>query len=395
MALQDRLHPTDLVGGALQEIHCGLIHTSILPQDRSARHRELRLLAPEQKDATEAGSMCSMRVTPALLLATVAISCAREADTFLVFGETMGTTWQLSLRAGADGRAAYHLVQEQVDLVEGLMSPWVPESDLSRFALAGAEVSVPVSVETMEVVLLARATWEVTDGAFDPTIGALVEASGFGVAEEEKDESTRRASMEDVGFKAIEIDVEARTLRKARAGVRLDLSAVAKGYAVDRAAAALSEAGYEAFFFELGGEVFAKGGNGERDDWVVGIEAPSEDPLAPRRVFTSLYVTGVGVATSGDYRNLRELNGELQSHLFDPRTGEPVSRELGSVTVIAPDCATADAYATAAMVMGLERGLEWLESTHDVEAIFIARGAEGELSSHQTSGAEALLREGS
>jgi len=339
--------------------------------------------------------MGPMRVTSALFIASVALSCAREADTFVVFGETMGTTWQLSLRAGADGRAAYHLVQDEVDLVEGLMSPWVPESELSLFALAGAEVPVPVSGETMEVVLLARETWEVTDGAFDPTIGALVEASGFGVADETQTESSRRAAMEDVGFNAIEIDAEAGTLMKSRPGVRLDLSAVAKGYAVDRAAAALSEAGYEDFFLEVGGEVFARGGNGERDGWVVGIEAPSADPLSPRRVFTSLHVTGVGVATSGDYRNLRELNGELQSHLFDPRTGEPVSKALGSVTVIAPDCATADAYATAAMVLGLEAGLEWLESVPDVEAVFISRSAEGDLSEHPTSGAEALLAEGS
>ena len=334
-----------------------------------------------------------MRVTKALLLATVALSCSREPATFLVFGETMGTTWQLSLPAGADGRAAYHLVQEQVDQVEGLMSPWLPLSDISRFAQAGAGELVSVSAETMEVVLLARETWQETDGAFDPTIGALVEASGFGVSQDAQEESSRRDAMQDVGFNAIEVDVEARTLRKARAGVRLDLSAVAKGYAVDRAQAALTEAGFEAFFLEVGGEVFARGGSGVRDDWMVGIEAPSADPLAPRRVFTSLYVTGVGVATSGDYRNLRELNGELQSHIFDPRTGEPVSKALGSVTVIAPDCATADAYATAAMVMGLDRGMEWLESIPDVEAVFISRGAGGDLSKHLTAGAEALLRE--
>ena len=335
-----------------------------------------------------------MRATIALLLATVALSCSREPDTFLVFGETMGTTWQLSLRTGADGWAAYHLVQEQVDLVEGLMSPWVPESDISRFAQARPGEEVPVSEEVLEVVLLARATWEATDGAFDPTIGALVEASGFGVALDARDESARHDAMRDVGFDEIEVDVDALTLTKARAGLRLDLSAVAKGFAVDRAQAALAEAGYEAFFLEVGGEVFARGGSGERGDWIVGIEAPSRDPLAPRRVFTSLYVTGVGVATSGDYRNLREHEGELQSHIFDPRTGESVSRALGSVTVIAPDCATADAYATAAMVMGLERGMEWLESVPDVEAVFISRGATGELSQHQTAGAEALLREG-
>ena len=124
---------------------------------------------------------------------------------------------------------------------------------------------------------------------------------------------------------------------------------------------------------------------------MVGIEAPDADPLAPRRVYMSLHVTGVGVATSGDYRNLRELDGELRSHIFDPRTGETVSGELGSVTVIAPDCATADAYATAAMVLGLEAGLEWLESVPGIEAIFIARGPSGELFQRQTSGAGDLI----
>ena len=124
---------------------------------------------------------------------------------------------------------------------------------------------------------------------------------------------------------------------------------------------------------------------------MVGIEAPDADPLAPRRIYTSLHLTGVGVATSGDYRNLRELDGEVRSHIFDPRTGEAVSQELGSVTVIAPDCATADAYATAAMVMGAEAGLAWLESVPEVEAIFLARDSSGALSQHQTDGAPRLL----
>jgi len=335
--------------------------------------------------------MVSMRGTSLLLLASAVLSCAREAETFVVFGETMGTTWQLSLHTGADARAAYLIVQEQVDLVERRMSPWVADSDLSRFAEAAPGVPVPVAEETLEVVLLARATWKATEGAFDPTIGALVEASGFGVAEPADALPLRRAALDTVGFGAIEVDTEAGTLTKDRPGVRLDLSAVAKGYAVDRAAAALTAAGHEDFFLEIGGEILARGGNGERSDWVVGIEAPDADPLAPRRIYMSLRVTGVGVATSGDYRNRRELDGEVQSHIFDPRTGETVSGELGSVTVIAPDCATADAYATAAMVLGLEAGLEWLESVPEVEAVFIARGPGGDLFQGGTSGADALI----
>lgn len=332
-----------------------------------------------------------MQKASSIAFICLALSCAREAPTFLVFGETMGTTWQLKLRSEADGTEAYRLVQGEVDSVEGLMSPWIPESDISRFA--AAEVGAPVVIDplTLEVVILAKETWESSGGAFDPTIGALVEASGFGVAVDVGQESERLAAREAIGFDAIKIDVERSSLVKLRRGVRLDLSAVAKGYAVDRAATALHSSGYEDFFLEVGGEIFCRGGNGDREDWVVGIEAPETDMLAPRRVFARLHLTGVGVATSGDYRNRRQLDGEESSHLFDPKTGGTISSELGSVTVIAADCATADAYATAAMVMGLEAGLKWLESNPEIEAIFIARESDGTLIKHETSGCVELM----
>jgi len=332
--------------------------------------------------------MAHMQKASPLLLFSLALGCAQEPPTFVVFGETMGTTWQLSLHEGVDGGEAYQLVQEQVDLVEALMSPWIPESDVSRFAAADVGAPISVASETLEVIELARATWEATAGAFDPTVGALVEASGFGVSVEASVESERLAARGVVGFDAIEVDMSERTITKLARGLRLDLSAIAKGYAVDRAADALTGGGYEDFFLEVGGELVCRGGNGERDDWIVGVEAPNMDPLGPRRLHTALHLTGVGVATSGDYRNRRELDGELRAHIFDPRTGESVSGALGSVTVIAPSCATADAYATAGMVMGVEAALEWLESVPGVEAIFISRGADGALLQHQTSGAE-------
>ena len=334
--------------------------------------------------------MVRMQKVFSIALVFLALSCAREAPTFVVFGETMGTTWQLKLHAGADGPQAYQLVQAEVDSVEELMSPWIEGSDISRFASAAVDEAVVISPLTLEVVSLARETWGASGGAFDPTIGALVEASGFGVSSDAAERSEREAAHSTVGFKAIEIDVEERSLVKLRDGVRLDLSAVAKGYAVDRAAVALSGAGYEDFFLEVGGEIYCHGVNGEGDEWVIGVEAPNLDPLAPRRIFASLSLSGLGVATSGDYRNRRQLDGEENSHLFNPKSGETVSSELASVTVITDDCARADAYATAAMVMGLEAGVSWLESAPGVEAVFIARDSVGALKMHATSGCAEL-----
>jgi len=331
-----------------------------------------------------------MQIRAALLLVTALSACALEQDTSLVFGETMGTTWRLTLPQGADGEAAYGVVQAELDLVEELMSPWRPESDLSRFA--DAEVGSPVQVaqETLEVLEIARGAWLASAGAFDPTVGALIEASGFGAADGQAEPSEREAAQRTIGLELIEVDAGEKTLTKRREGLSLDLSAVAKGYAVDRAGASLVGAGYEDFLLEVGGEVLCRGGSGREDHWVVGVEAPE---VFRGDAVAALMIHDLAVATSGDYRNLREIDGELQPHIFNAKTGAPVRSELTSVTVIAEDCATADAYATAAMAMGYEEASSWLRSTPGVEAIFLLRSdAAGALEQRWSEGALALKR---
>ena len=325
----------------------------------------------------------------ALLLCCLAAACAGGEQNFTVFGETMGTSWRLQIPLGTDGEVAYRVVQAEVDHIEELMSPWKPESDLSRFAGLSPGEALRVAPETLAVLAIARETWAATDGAFDPTIGAVVEASGFGVAVEPASLAQRERSRSAVGFDAVVIDAQAETLMKLREGVRLDLSAVAKGYSVDRAAEALEAAGFDDFLLEVGGEIVCHGGSGTAVRWIVGIEAPT----LLSEVLVRLALTDLAVATSGDYRNVRELDGNSKSHLFDPETGESISGSLSSVTVIAEDCATADAYATAAMVMGIEAAAAWIESVDGVEAVFVSQGVEGAWVEHWTSGARAYEAE--
>ena len=334
--------------------------------------------------------MALMRGPLSVLFLISLAACGTGGSTLVVSGETMGTTWKLSLPNGSGGEAASRLVQEQLDRIEGLMSPWRPESDLSRFAAAAVGVPVRVDAETLTVLELAEEVWRATSGAFDPTVGALVEAAGFGVAEGPASPSEREAAQGKVGMDLLEVNVGAGTLTKLRAGLSIDLSAVAKGHAVDRAGAALLNAGHVDFLLEVGGEILCRGGNGVDDYWVVGVEAPA---LLPGRALTAVKIRNQAVATSGDYRNLREIDGALQPHIFNAKTGSPVQSPLASVTVIATDCATADAYATAAMAMGFEGALAWLGPLPQVEAIFLLRSdAPGELLEHWTEGALALKR---
>ena len=331
--------------------------------------------------------MARMPKAAALLFAVLG-SCVSEHESSLVFGETMGTTWQLTLPVDADGAAAFRVVQAELDLVEELMSPWRPESDLSRFARADVGVAVQVAPETLEVLELAGEVWAASGGAFDPTVGALVEASGFGVAEEPADFAVREAAEGVIGLDLIAVDPGERTLSKARAGLSLDLSAVAKGYAVDRAGAALVTSGFEDFLLEVGGEVLCRGESGDKGHWVVGVEAPN---LLRARALTALRIKDMAVATSGDYRNKREIDGELRAHIFNAKTGAPVQSELTSVTIVARECATADAYATAAMAMGYEGAWELVLGTPGVEAVFVSRSQEtGALEQRWSEGALAL-----
>jgi thiamine biosynthesis lipoprotein len=175
-------------------------------------------------------------------------------------------------------------------------------------------------------------------------------------------------------------------VRKQIAGAKLDFSAIAKGYGVDALGELVEKAGVKNYLVEIGGEVRARGDRPGGQGWHVGIEQPSEDALAPTRLERVILLKDAALATSGNYRNFRVENGKKAAHIVNPRTGYPALSPLLSVSVWAKDTMTADAYATALIVMGLDEGLRFVEAREGLEAYFIAKDDAGNLIEKWSSG---------
>ncbi|MGI9592509.1 MAG: FAD:protein FMN transferase, partial [Myxococcota bacterium] len=310
-------------------------------------------------------------------------------DRLQLQGESMGTTWSATLAGPAltgDAReAARSAIQAALDEVEGAMSTWLPDSELSRFNRYEGRDLFALSPSTLEVLAIAREVSERSGGAFDVTVRPLVAAWGFGagarIPGEGPDEEERAAILARVGWEKLEVDAAAGGARKRHPQLEVDLSAVAKGYGVDRAAAALVAAGREDFLFELGGEIAVRGRRPDGRLWRLAVERPQEEG---RAVFGVVELDGQAMATSGDYRSFYEAGDERLTHLLDPRIGRPIAHGLASVSVVADSAAVADAWATALSVLGPEEGVETAE-TLGLAAYFLVRSAEGGFEARATS----------
>ena len=330
-----------------------------------------------------------------LLLAAGA--CARPDPGLPVHGfdgATMGTTWAVRVvTAGPWPRAERDRVgaeiQAVLDDVESKMSHYAPSSELSRFNRRRTTRPFPVSADTFEVFRQARRLGELTGGALDVTVGPLVDAWGFGPVEPDRfppDDEVLSRLREHVGYAGIELDAAASTLRKTDPAIEGDLSAVAKGYGVDRVAAALRAAGLARFLVEVGGEIAAAGTNHLGRPWRVGIESPAAGGGMQRVV----PLRDRAMATSGDYRNRREVDGGWVSHTIDPRTGRPVDHRLASVSVVADRCVVADGLATALEVLGPRDG-HALAVERGWAALFLSRGTDGAIRERATPAFSALV----
>ena len=314
-----------------------------------------------------------------LTLAAPFLGAACGEGSAALSGVTMGTIYGVRIPAlpgGLTGAALKTRIDGILSAIDGLMSTYRSDSEVTRFNAAASTAWFPVSAETASVVAASLRISRLTGGAFDVTVAPLVALWGFGAgAETPSDPSPARiaAAMARVGYRRIEVRTAPPSIRKARADIRIDLSAIAKGYAVDRVAGLLEAAGIADYLVEIGGEIRCRGRNDRGMAWGVGIERP----VAGRRSVHGLIRLDAGaLATSGDYRQFYVRDGRRLSHIIDPRDGRPVAHGLASVTVVADTAMRADALATALSVLGPEVGRA-LARRLDLAALFIVREGSG------------------
>ena len=343
------------------------------------------------------------RLLPVFLVVLLTLTLWRLAGeaprggTLELAGATMGTRWSLKLHAPEIDSAARSRLESEVqatlDRVEGLMSTWDPDSELSRLNRHPEASPFPVSPATAGVLDVARRVSDLTGGAFDVTVRPLVSAWGFGATDRAPvppDPAELEALRDRVGYRLLRIDLPTGRVSKARPDVEIDLSAIAKGFGVDEAARTLLERGHRNFLVEVGGELRASGLRSDGRPWRVAIERPD---AAGRAIHRVVGLTDRALATSGDYRNYYERDGRRFSHLIDPRTAAPVTHDLASVSVIHESATWADALATALSVLGPEEGAA-LAEREGLAVHFIVRGAGGALRSESTSAFRALFPAG-
>ena len=308
-----------------------------------------------------------------------------------LYGHTMGTSWSAKLLAPArtDPHALHDGIQVQLDEVVAQMSTWESGSDIVRFnrAAAGTQHVLPEGFWT--VLNCALEIAEASNGAYDPTVGPLVAAWGFGADAAPRrvpDTSVLSAARARVGWQRL-VTQDGRHLLQP-GDLQLDFSAIAKGYGVDRVARFLRGRGIASALVEVGGELYGYGQKQDGESWRVLVESsPDEETetLAPRVV----NLDDLAIATSGDRWHWFEQAGQHYSHTLDPRSGAPVKHAPAAVTVIATDAMRADAWATALTVMGMDTGFAFAEQ-HGIASRFVAR-AEGGLQERMTSQFEAHL----
>lgn len=294
--------------------------------------------------------------------------CSRSErpDVLEFSGRTMGTWYTVKVVDLPDSTTPQQIadvIERELNNVNDKMSTYKPDSELSLLNKAPVNEPVIVSPDTFFVLVRSLDIWRLSQGAFDITVGPLVNLWGFGPDARVENVPSRKdmkSAWDRVGSDGLSLRVDDRKVIKKK-DLYLDLSAIAKGYAVDRVSEALEMEGIRRYLVEVGGEIRAGNSKAKEIPWQVAVEEPLTDR---RQVHKVIALDNAAMATSGDYRNFFEIDGKRYSHTIDPRNGRPIEHALVSASVIMPKCADADAWATAIMVLGPEQGMKVAEANN-------------------------------
>ena len=319
-----------------------------------------------------------------------------------ISGRTMGTSFTVKHEKLplVDMRDSVDML---FDNLNSVLSTYIAGSTISRFNVDG-KLSIPVDRDGratnyfdkffLDNLYGSIRMYSESEGMFDPTVGPLVNLWGFGWkgrSEVLPDSQAVKETMKSVGMDKLEIENRRGNLELTalQPGVQLDFSAIAKGYAVDQLGVYLEANGLYNYFIDIGGEIRARGMSPRGGKWVIGINEPNPE-ASPEAIRKRVGIDEHSMATSGNYRNFRIVDGQRAWHTLNPKTGYPELNNLLSVSVIHEQCAKADALATSCMVMGLKGAIDLIESTRGAAAYFVYMGDDG-IEEYMTSGFEAFV----
>ncbi len=303
------------------------------------------------------------------------VSCNSKQTGPQISGQTMGTSYSVQWADASTPVPASgikDIIERRLDRINSLMSTYLPNSELSKFNQSRQTGWHAVDGELAQLVMLALSISHQSDGAFDITVGPLVNLWGFGPGTTTfsfPTDTEINIAKRSIGYQNLNARLSPPALNKKIADLYVDLSAIAKGYAVDEVARILDDNNVLNYMVEIGGEVKGRGIAPHGNPWRIGIETPNFERGEIEKVISLL---NIGVATSGDYRNFIEHEGKRFSHTIDPRSGYPVSHNMGSATVLHRSTAVADAWATAFMVLGPSKSYQFA-TKHNLSGVFITR----------------------
>ncbi|MEM9331941.1 MAG: FAD:protein FMN transferase [Pseudomonadota bacterium] len=313
----------------------------------------------------------------------------------------MGTTYNITViteNSEIDNKKLASTVELVLADVNAKMSNWVSSSEISKLNKLRTTDPIPISRELAYVMAQANEVHEKSGGKFDVTLGPLIELWGFGTRKPEdpipsQAEITNALAL--VGqTKNLKLDKKTFTISKSRPEISTNLSAIAKGYGIDAVADRLIEIGFEDYLVEIGGDLRAAGKNQFGKPWRIGIEKPE---IGSRQIKQIVALNDSGMATSGDYNNFTEVDGKRYSHIIDPSSGRPINHRTTSVTVVSSNATKADAWATALLVLGNEKGLK-IADRNGIAAYFISHASDtqkGQYVINTSKAIESILKKGS